>query len=295
MTALGASALHDAAVVGGRAVPVGRDEARAEEGDPHDGAPAVSGSPVAVSTPSSRAIASSSSTRWRAGVTGEDRLAAVPRERVAARSESCEDVAACAARICRAVAGDEVVAAGREQTLDVVPGRRDERDAAGERLEHTDRRDAGQRLGRRAGAARARSARGGEDVAARGGSAQPAAVVDARARAIAQLGLVGIAHAVHRAAQARASRTGSSRNSRSSALRSSSPQLPIQTRSPSRGAARQRPEEAGVGRLVPRPRPRSPSRDARGRARGSPRRRRARRRSSQVVARPSPPGVVAER
>ena len=52
---------------------------------------------------------------------------------------------------------------------------------------------------------------------------------------------------------ARARCTGSNRNSCSSAVRSSSPQLPIQTRSPSARLLRQRVEDAGVRGLVPGP------------------------------------------
>src|SRR3954447_14928927 len=44
-----------------------------------------------------------------------------------------------------AVAGDEEIAAGAEEMLAILPGRGDHRDAAGQRFERTNGRDAGQR------------------------------------------------------------------------------------------------------------------------------------------------------
>ena len=75
---------------------------------------------------------------WRA------RMVARP---CATRSARSAGSAAKALRCCvisGAVAGDQEVLAGREQALRVVPGRADQRDAAGERLEDADGGDAGQ-------------------------------------------------------------------------------------------------------------------------------------------------------
>ena len=64
----------------------------------------------------------------------------------AARRSGSSRSRAQVARHLGAVAGDEEVLAGAEQALGVVPGRGDQRDAAGQRLEDADRRDAGQLL-----------------------------------------------------------------------------------------------------------------------------------------------------
>jgi hypothetical protein len=158
---------------------------------------------------------------------------------------------------------DEVVGAGRNS----APCRPTARRPAGCRRpapRTPDGRDAGQRR-RTAAAARAPS-RGAREHLGHLEVGQPAAVLDAGGGSAC--GIVRVAHAVHARAQPSA-RTGSTRNSRSSAVRSSSPQLPIQTRSPSGAARRQRPEHARVGGLVPGPGALRPARSryrSRGRA-----------------------------
>ena len=237
----------DPAVVGRRAVPVGRDEARAEEGDLH----------LLRRLPPLRSARLGSLVNdvqqlvdpVRAGVPLVHRAAAAGAEsrRVARLLEHRLKQL----RHLLAVARHQVVAAGREEALAVLPGRADQRDAAGQRLEGADRRDARQRLGIRP----ARNVH--RDAEAREGARhlvvrQPAGVLDARRRAARGAPTPGSARR-RRAPAARAARTGSSRNSCSSAVRSSSPQLPIQTRSPSRATPGERLEDARVGRLVPGP------------------------------------------
>ena len=121
--------------------------------------------------------------------------------------------------------------ARREQALAVAPWRADQRDAAGQRLEHADGGDAGQRLD--VGPARARGRSPGARAKRCGHRVvgQPAAIARCRPRPAQPGPPAGSARRGPRRA-ARAGATGSSRNSRSSALRSPSPQLPIQTRSP---------------------------------------------------------------
>ncbi len=210
-----------AAIVGRRAVPVRRQQAGAVEGDLH-------------------AAVSRTWSFGRAGGDGEQLVARGGRRcggRGSSRGRARPALRAAPARR-RARAGGAVIAPPsprpgsrtRRNRPRCPPRRADQRDAAGQRLEHADRRDAGQLLGVEA----PRHVHGGEmtgEDLRRGGVGEPAAVARAVALAAAPAPL-GVAHAVDVERQA-GSRAASSRKLSSSRVRSPSPQLPIQTR-PSR-------------------------------------------------------------
>ena len=142
---------QEAAIIGGRAVPVGRQKARTVEGDLH----------CAASRPTRRHAAQARDDllqllrAMRARVPRADRLEARARK-VHRQARLPEDVEEHALHLV-ARARDEVVRARPEQALAIVPRRADQRNAARQRLEHADRRDAGQRLAHRDAAAHARS------------------------------------------------------------------------------------------------------------------------------------------
>ena len=135
----------DAAVVGGGAVPVGGDEAGAEEGDVSS-ARVFMGEARSASVErrlrfSSATMASSSSTRCAQVCRAQDRLAA-----------ACAASARCQLRVVQQVdAGARASRAPSRATRKSLPGEnrssasshgaRDQRDAAGQRLEHADGRE----------------------------------------------------------------------------------------------------------------------------------------------------------
>ena len=135
-----ASARSRAAIIGGGAVPVGRQQARTVEGDVHLAASraeaprrARRGRPArspAVRPPGARRYGAGG---WSAGRCRE-RAREVPIAQHRGKLPGHR----------LAVARDQEVLAA-EQPLLVVPGRADQRNAAGERLEHADRGDAGKR------------------------------------------------------------------------------------------------------------------------------------------------------
>ena len=159
------------------------------------------------------AIASSSSTRcaqvWRA------RIVSRPLRDQRRREARDRAAAACSARgHLRAVARHQVVLARPEQMLASFHGARDQRDAAGQRLEHADGRDARQQLRHRSAAAHARSRDGGRRPRApRHWRASHGS--ERRSPRSCAPRRVGIAHAVDVERQAR-SRAGRSRKSSSS-------------------------------------------------------------------------------
>ena len=130
------------------------------------------------------------------------------------------------------IVGDKIICAGCEQAFRVVPGRADERNAAGQGFKHTDGRNTRQRT--HIGAARHMD---GQAVAGEHCRARTHWAASRRTRYPQMLmrfqRVFGITHAVHLRAFNPSALTGSIKNSCSSAVRSSSPQLPIQTRSPS--------------------------------------------------------------
>ena len=165
---------------------------------------------------------------------------------------------------------------GAEQTLGVSHGARDQRNAAGQRLEHADRRDAGQHARHRSAAARAPSPDGGRTSPA---PARSAASRDSARRAAASIAsaCVGIAHAVDVERQAGvAAGAAGSRSSLGAALAVApvaDPDQPLALalRRPADGTGAYRPPRARRTRGRP-----SPSGD---RPRRASRRRPARRRS----------------
>jgi hypothetical protein len=228
--AAGGERADQAAVVGGRAVPVGSraGSIRRRRSSWRVALQGRFGGP----TPSAARIASSSSTRWaqvwRARMRARGRRwRARPRARGRARRAG--------GGASRRRAGDEVVACRAEQALGVVPGRRDQRDAAGERLEDADRRDARQR--RDVGPARHVH---GDAVAREGGGhlpvGQPAAVGDAgRSRAPRARRRVAHAEDARREAE------------RADGLDRNSCELPRARRRPSCRSRRGRPRRAARG------------------------------------------------
>ncbi len=136
----GRQSLQDAAVIRGGAVPVRRDEARSEERDRQTHCAPPDWSSGSRSRPRERQITSSSSTRW-AQVCRALTVASPRAPSEAAKAAVGAQIREMAAHGV-AVARDEKIVAGREQVLAIAPRRADERDAAGQRLEDADRRDA---------------------------------------------------------------------------------------------------------------------------------------------------------
>ena len=226
--------LQQAAIIGGGAVPVRRQQARPVEGDVHSAASRAE-APRPARRGTAATIASSSSTRcaqvWRWRMVSQ----AARRERAARGPDRAAAVASCAAI---ASPSRAIRKSSRpEQPLLVLPGRADQRNAARQRLEHADRGDAGKR--RDIGPPRHVD---GHAVAANTcrhvDIGDPAAVAQAGARQRGAAPASGIAHAAHRAAQIAAAVPARSGTRASSCARSPSPQLPIHTRSSGCCAAR---------------------------------------------------------
>ena len=139
---VGGERLQDAPVIGRGPVPIGRDQARAEERDRqrrHDAAA------IAGMANRGRARRRSPAIRRPDGRSCDAPRPWLAHARPNARRNagSARSAAQMPAHL-GAVTRDEIILAGGKQAFAIVPRRRDQRHAAGERLEHADRRDAGQ-------------------------------------------------------------------------------------------------------------------------------------------------------